>query len=108
ITRRKDSPPTVATLAFAQLLYGAKHPFGWPSTGVEASLKKMTAGDLRAFYEARFRPNQGVLIVAGDVTEASLRPKLEAAFKGWKARGAAARKLPAPTPASDKTRIFLI
>jgi len=108
ITRRKDSPPTVASLAFARLLYGTKHPFGWPSTGVEASLKKMKPGDLRALYESRFRPNQAVLIVAGDVTEASLRPKLEAAFKGWKARGVPARKLPPPAPASDKTRIFLI
>jgi zinc protease len=108
ITRRKDSPPLVANLAFTRLLYGAKHPYGWPSTGVEASLKKMTPADLRKLYEARFRPNQAVLIVAGDVTEATLRPKLEKAFKAWKARPAPALKLPPPAPASDKTRIFLI
>jgi len=33
ITRRKDSPPTVAGLALAHLLYGAKHPYGWPTSG---------------------------------------------------------------------------
>lgn len=108
IARRKDSPPTVANLAFSRLLYGGKHPFGWPVTGVEASLKKATPADLRAFYEKRFRPNDAVLIVAGDTTESALRPKLEAAFKTWKARPVPAVKLPAPAPASDKTRIFLI
>jgi len=108
ITRRKDSPPTVASLVFARVLYGERHPYGWPMTGVEASLKEMTPANLRAFYEASWRPNNAVLIVAGDVTEEALRPKLEAAFKGWKARKTAARKLPVAAPAADKTRIFLI
>jgi predicted Zn-dependent peptidase len=108
IARRKDSPPTVASLAFSRVLFGAKHPYGWPMTGVEASLKKMTPADLKRFYEASWRPGNAVLIVAGDVTEAALRPKLEAAFKAWKPGKVAARKLPAPVPASGKTRIFLI
>jgi zinc protease len=108
ISRRKDSPPTVANLTFTRVLYGAKHPFGWPQTGVEASLKKATLADVKKFYEAQWRPNNAVLIVAGDVTEAALRPKLEAAFKTWKARPVAARKLPAPAPAADKTKIFLV
>jgi zinc protease len=108
IARRKDSPPTVANLAFVRLLYGPKHPYGWPQTGVETSLKKVTLAELRGFYDAQWRPNNAVLIVAGDVTEAALRPKLEAAFKAWKPRRVAARKLPAPAPAADKTKIFLI
>jgi zinc protease len=108
IARRKDSPPTVASLAFARVLYGQKHPYGWPMTGVEASLKKMTPADLKRFYEANWRPGNAVLIVAGDVTEAAVRPKLEAAFKAWKPGKTVARKLPAPAPAADKTKIFLV
>lgn len=108
IARRKDTPPTIASLAFSKLIYGAKHPYGWPQTGVEASLDKMTVADVRKFYEANWHPNNAVLIVAGDVTEGSLRPKLEAAFKSWKQRPVPARKLPAPVAASDKTKVFLI
>jgi len=108
IARRKDSPPTVASLAFSRVLFGPKHPYGWPMTGVEASLQKMTPADLKKFYEANWRPGNAVLIVAGDVTEASIRPKLEAAFKAWKPGKAAARKLPAPAPAAEKTKIFLV
>ena len=69
ITRRKDSPPTVANLAFTRLLFGQKHPYGWPMTGVEASIKKMTPEDLRAFYDKYYRPNNAALLVAGDTTE---------------------------------------
>jgi zinc protease len=108
ISRRKDSPPTVASLAFSRVLYGQKHPYGWPMTGVEASLKKMTAADCRKFYAANWRPGNAVLIVAGDVSEAALKPKLESAFKGWRGGALAARKLPAPSPASPKTKIYLI
>jgi predicted Zn-dependent peptidase len=108
ITRRKDSPPTVANLALARLLYGQKHPYGWPMTGVEESIKKLTPADLHAFYDAYYRPGNAALIVAGDTTEAALRPKLEAAFAKWKGHKGAARKLPAPTAAASATRAFLI
>ncbi|HXN30861.1 MAG TPA: pitrilysin family protein, partial [Polyangiaceae bacterium] len=70
IARRKDSPPTVATLALSRVLYGPKHPYGWPMSGTEGAIKKLTPADLRAFYDANYRPNNAALIVAGDTTEA--------------------------------------
>ena len=108
ITRRKDSPPTVASLALSHLLYGQKHPYGWPMSGTEASIKKVTPADLRAFYDANYHPNNAALIVAGDTTEAALRGKLEAAFKGWRSKHVAAKKPPAPAGAAAETKIFLI
>ncbi len=108
ITRRKDSPPTVAGLALSHLLYGAKHPYGWPMSGTEASIRKLTTAELRAFYDAYYHPNNAALIVAGDTTEAALRGKLEAAFKGWRSKHVAARRLPAPAGAAPETKIFLI
>jgi predicted Zn-dependent peptidase len=107
ISRRKDSPPTIASLSMSRILYGERHPYAWPIAGVEGSLKKLTPTDLRKFYEAYYHPNNAVLIVAGDVTEAALRAKLETAFKGWKAKPVAARKLPAPLAAA-KTKVYLI
>ena len=108
ITRRKDSPPTVANLAFTRLLFGAKHPYGWPMAGVEASIKKLTPAELRAFYDKYYRPSNAALLVAGDTTEKALRSKLEAAFAKWRSKAATAPKLPAPEGASTATRIFLV
>ena len=108
ITRRKDSPPTVANLAFTRLLYGQKHPYGWPMAGVEASIKKLTPADLRGFYDKYYRPNNAALLVAGDTTEKALRAKLEAAFAKWRSKAGAAPKLPVPEGAAPTTRIFVV
>jgi zinc protease len=108
ITRRKDSPPTVANLALTRLLFGPKHPYGWPMAGVEPSIKKLTPADLRGFYDRFYRPNNAALLVAGDTTEKELRAKLETAFAKWHAKGVAATKLPVPESAAAATRIFLI
>ncbi len=108
IGRRKDSPPTVANLAYTRLLFGAKHPYGWPMTGAESSIKQLTPADLRAFFDANYRPNNAALIVAGDTTVAALRAKLEVAFGKWKAKRVPAKRLPPPAGAAAATRVFLI
>ncbi len=107
IARRKDSPPILSALAMSRILYGERHPFGWPLTGVEPSLKKMTVGDVRKFYEAYYHPNNAVVIVAGDVTEKDLKTKLDSALKGWESKAIPKRKLAAP-PVPAKTKIYLI
>ena len=73
-------------------------------SGTEASIKKLTPADLRAFYDAYYHPNNAALIVAGDTTEAALRGKLEAAFKGWRGRHVAAHRLPAPAAPRPRPR----
>ena len=108
ITRRKDSPPTVAGLAMTRLLFGQKHPYGWPMTGAEATIKKITPADLRGFYDKYYRPNNAALLVAGDTTVAALRGKLETAFAKWQPKRSVAPKLPAPAGAASATRVFLI
>jgi zinc protease len=70
-------------------------------------LKKLTLADLRKFYDNHYRPNNAVVIVAGDITEKELKAKLETALKGWQARGVPRRKLAAP-PVPSKTKIYLI
>jgi zinc protease len=107
LTRRRESPPQVASLAFTRLLYGEDHPYGWPTYGTEETLKALTAAELRRFYETHYTPTNAVLVAAGDITEAQLRAKLEAALKGWRARPAPRIVLPKAQTVA-KTRIFLI
>src|SRR5581483_2852706 len=59
------------------------------------------------FYDSYYRPNNAVLIVAGDVTEAALRPKLEKALKSWSSQAVPKRKLPAP-PVATRSKVYLI
>ena len=97
ITRRKDSPPTVAEP-------GARAP----ALRAEAPLRLADGGRRGVDQEADARPTCARsttpttapttprCIVAGDTTEAALRGKLEAAFQGWRSKHVAAPKLPAP------------
>ena len=105
--RRKDNPAQLAAATLARALYGADHPYGWPVSGTEESIGKLTGADLRKFWETYYRPNNAVLVVAGDVNEKKLRAKLEPLLKDWKARPIPKLDLPAPA-APAKTRVFLV
>jgi zinc protease len=105
--RRKDSPPVIASLTFSRVLYGQDHPYGWPTSGTEETVKGLTAADVKKFWETYYHPNNAVLVVAGDINEADLKAKVEPLLKDWKAKPVPAKALPKP-PALAKTKVFLI
>lgn len=105
--RRKDSPPAVGSLTFSRVLFGDDHPFAWPGNGVEESVKKITIADMKKLHDAYYRPNNAVLVVAGDVTEEALKAKLDGVLADWKAKPVKATRLPKPA-APDKTRVYLV
>ena len=108
ITRAKDSPPTVANLAMTRLLYGQKHPYGWPMTGVEPSIKKITPRTCAASTTSttgRTTPRcWSPAIPPWPRSRASSR----AAFAKWSPKHSAASKLPAPAGAAPADEVFLI
>ncbi len=107
LTRRKDSPPQVASLTYARALYGEDHPYAWPQNGTEETIKKMTVADLKKFYDTHYRPGNAVLAVSGDITEAEVKAKLEPLLKAWKPKAVAEVKLP-KAPQHGKTRVYLV
>ena len=83
LLQAKDDASSVAPLAFARVVFGQAHRYGTAASGTEATLKAITAAQMRAFHAARYRPSNATLIVAGDVTAAAVLPQLEAAFAAW-------------------------
>jgi zinc protease len=84
LLQQKDRPVSIANRSFNAILYGPNHPYGNDASGTDASIKALNRGNLVTFYENFIRPNNAVLIVVGDVTMAELKPRLTAAFAGWK------------------------
>ena len=86
IKQEQARPNSIAFRVVPQFLYGSGHPYSNPLTGSgnESSVSSITRDDLVKFYNDWITPNNATLIVVGDITMGELKPKLEAAFKGWK------------------------
>lgn len=106
ILERRSEPREVARDLFAAAVYGDA-PYGQAPIGRVATLRAVRGRDVRAFWRARYRPDAATLVVAGDVTRASLEPLLAKTLGAWKAPGPA----PTPTPLTgigEGARIVLV
>ena len=69
IKRSQDSP----TRKLSRELFAAafaRHPYGKPVIGTEASVRSFTREGILRFYQRWYRPENAVVIVVGDVREA--------------------------------------
>ena len=108
IQREKTEPASMGLRVLPQLLYGPQHAYGNPFTGsgTEAGVAKLTAADMKKFHATWFKPNNATLVVVGDASLATLTPRLEKLFSGWKA-GEVPKKNIAPVSAPQSC-VYLI
>jgi predicted Zn-dependent peptidase len=107
VTQRSDVPAALADDAFAEILYGADHPYGAPLLGTKTSLESLSRDDVVAYHRARYAPGQATLVVAGDVTKDDLDALLAESFAGWSGRGEDVPAPVAPAAGADRT-IYLV
>jgi predicted Zn-dependent peptidase len=112
LTQLKDRPTAIADQAYSAIVFGGDHPYGRPTLGTEASVKKMTRDDVRAYYGEHYRPDNATLIVVGDVRPADIEQRLGALLGRWQRRNrpqAVFTKAPARDDGSTRrTTIYLI
>lgn len=100
-------PSYKADREFRRRLYGS-HPYSRTETGDVEDLKALKVEDLSAWWSTFARPDQAVLIFAGDIDAKRALPLAEATFGSWKATG------PKPTvtlpdlPAPAAKHIYLV
>jgi zinc protease len=101
IKRQKEEPGVVADEAFNKAVFGG-HAYGRTSDEVAAYLPKLTREDVTRFYASRYRPNNSIIAVVGDVSENEIVPLLNEYFKSWQMKE---QPLPASVspPVIDKT-----
>ncbi len=56
------------------------HPYGRPAIGWHQEIEKLNREDALAFYRRFYAPNNAILVVAGDVDVADVRPMAERTF----------------------------
>ena len=75
------------------------HPYARPTIGRDEVIEHATPAQLRAFYDAYYRPERAVLVVVGDIDPAAIEAKVKALFSDWQRRGVAGEDPPPFTPA---------
>ena len=87
-------------------LFGA-HPYGRSLAGSEESLARITAADVRDYYDNHFGGNRLIIAVAGDFEASAMTGKLNAAFADWASVEGPLPELEVPPPSVGR-RVLLI
>lgn len=67
----------------SQLLFG-NHPYSLPITGEPRVLKRLTRDDLREHLQRHYRPDAGVICLAGAIDPASVMGTVRDVFGDWR------------------------
>ncbi len=101
LLQQSDRPAALLTSTTLALLYPEGHPYHFTAMGDEASINKITAGDLRSFQRANLVPERLSIAVAGDVKMAELVPVITRILGRW--RGSAPGSIVPPKPDGART-----
>lgn len=91
LKQREEDPSFLAGRAFRKEVFG-EHPYGRLPEGSAESLRDITQEDLARFHKEYFRPNNSILSVAGDLTNAELQELIQRYLDGWKKADVSERK----------------
>jgi zinc protease len=77
---RTDDDPVGALAEELNAIAFKAHPYRIPPIGFATDIPQLTADDLRAWYDAYYRPNNAILVLVGDFAPAEMLTKVRARF----------------------------
>jgi predicted Zn-dependent peptidase len=77
-------------------VFGSAHPYGHTSSGVPASVEKVSLQDVKRFYTKNVGPKAAALVVVGDVTREQAVDWAKKYFGDWKGEAVLPAAPPAP------------
>ncbi len=105
LAAQESTPEFLARKAFASAVYGS-HPYHVVAATREV-IGRTTPELLKKEYARRFRPDQALLVVVGDLSEAATKTAIDRAFGAWKGEGAPLPETP-PSPPARGREIYLV
>lgn len=105
--QRVENDPGAMLGIYADGILFFNHPYRRPIIGWENEIEALTREDILAFYRRWYAPNNAVLVVAGDVTMAEVRPLAETTYGRIPPVKTPARLELAEPPAKTPRRIEL-
>lgn len=99
-------PAAIAENVYRRLLYGDDHIYSVPSSGIEASVEKITLDDVKNFYAKYYAPELSELVIVGDIAKKDIMSSLSF-LNTWENKSAKLPELPAVND-QGKTKIYLV
>jgi predicted Zn-dependent peptidase len=103
----KDNDPRQLTEIYGNAFLFGDHPYGTPVDGDEDSLARITADDIRAYYDDYVGANRLIISVAGDFIAADMNNLLSEAFRDWRMVEGPLAVVPAAETTSGR-RVLLV
>jgi zinc protease len=100
-------PRPVAGMVASRLIFGDA-PYGHNLGGTPASLGKITRPELAKFHATYYRPDNAVLVLAGDVKAEDAFALAESQFGSWKGTGALPTRAASTAASATKPRVVVI
>lgn len=97
--RTENNPAAILSEYVSASLY-LNYPYRRPIVGWDREIRNLGRQDIQAFYRRWYRPDNAVLVVAGDITAAKLKPLAERTY------GRIPRPSGPPLVSRSKTRGF--
>ena len=108
IAQERNTPGGIASRLVGGLVYGAGHPYALPASGDEAAVQKLGREQIGAWLSATLKPGSSTLLVAGDLTMASLLPQLERHLGRWSSGEVAPTAVPMMTTTTMTTTVYIV
>jgi len=103
--QRTDNSPRSILWEQANAALYLNHPYRIPTIGWQHEMEGLTKADAMAFYRRWYAPNNAVLVVAGDVTAADVRPLAEKYYGAIARRDVPERARPLEPPHRHARRV---
>ena len=104
---RTDNSPEARLSEEINAAFYRNHPYQIPIIGWRHEIEALTRQDLESFYKLWYHPNNAILVVAGDVTMAEVRPLAEKYYGKIAAGPLPPRDRPSEPPHVASQRISL-
>jgi zinc protease len=75
--QRENQPYGVVEQIVTENTYPANHPYSWTTIGAMDDLDAASMSDVTEWFKGNYGPNNVVLVLAGDITPAQAREKVE-------------------------------
>ncbi len=106
IKQNNERPNTIARNTFYQTLYG-KHPYGHPIAGRSETVNALKVEDVRHFYQQYVVSKNAVIVLVGDINEATAHQLAERITRDLP-KGQAAAAIPSAPPLAEEINIEIL